>query len=176
MHKVTTILAGFGFTLMACGPLPPPPVTPVVAGPTKELGIFVDPDVEVGTVQDEKGRELVGLFHDALATALSDAGYHVVAATSSPHELIVHAKLARVGYEYGSWGDGVAIEVRAGDAVVAHAGRASLNFVHLEGATTSARVTFAARELVNHVFEQVNAFAKSRPATPPAAVGPTGSG
>jgi hypothetical protein len=112
------------------------------------LSVVVDPDVEIGAVQDERGRAIVTPFHDALVAAMSDAGFHVVPATA-PHDLTVHVKLARIGFNYGAWGDGVVVQLSGSNQVVTQVTRPSLNFVHLEGADTPARLTFAAHMVVN---------------------------
>jgi hypothetical protein len=166
-HIASTLAAALGFALVtACNPPPPPPVTPASAAEAK-LTVFVDPDVEVGVVQDEKGRELLPEWCEALAAALNDAGYHVVASSTAPHDLTFHTKVARVGFNYVRWADGVVVEVKAPDQTVTQATRKALNFVHIEGKDTAARLTFAARSLVNALGPdaRLEDFAKTRPST-----------
>jgi hypothetical protein len=114
------------------------------------LRVFVDPDVTISEVADERGRAVLGPFHDALNTVFYEAGFKVVNAASEAHDLTVHVSIGKLGYTTGvPWGYLVALDLSDGNKVHAHASRDSINYVHLEGPDVTTRMTFAARRLVN---------------------------
>ncbi len=153
-HTVGGLALALASATLGCNPMPPPPLTVASAAQAK-LSLFVDPEVAVAEARDERGRELLAPFRDAVAAAFNDAGYHVVPAATAAHDLTIHVKVARVGFAYGPWADGVVLEILGGDGqVLGKVARSNLNFVHLEGADTAARLRFAAHELVNSVGRQ----------------------
>jgi len=183
MHTSKATLTGLlaALTATGCGMQPPPmhPVSPAEAA----LTVFVEPEAKIGEVKDERGRVLVAPFHDALAGAFTEAGYHVATASSQPHDLTVRVELGRVGYMYGPWADDVMLAVYGGQEGLASVRRDNLAFAHIEGEDVPARLLFAAHVLVNRVTKsaRVEAYAASHPpsaaplATPPASAPATPS-
>ena len=158
------LLTALASSTVGCAAAPAPALTP--ASPAlARLSVYADPDATVVDVKNERGRELVAPFHDAVAKAMSDAGYHLVDSATAPHDLTVHMRLARVGFNYGTWADGVVLEVTAGGQAVGQVARKNLNFVHLEGADTPARLTFAAHTLVNSLSHEpsIEQYAENHP-------------
>jgi hypothetical protein len=124
------------------------------------MSVFVDPEPAIAHVSDERGRDLVAPFRDALQASLSEAGYRVATASSSAHDLDVHMVIDRVGWTYGRpWVNELVLELSGGGQPVARLHRASLNYVSDEGADASARLTFAARTLVNAMTHDAGVMA-----------------
>ncbi len=135
----------------------------------KHLTVFVDPDMTVGKVADERGRQLVAPFRDALNAVFYEAGFQVASTASQPHDLTAHVTLGRIGWTYQPWADGVVVELIGAGAAFRPATRESINFVHAEGPDTTTRLVFAARRVVN-VFTHdlaLEAFAVQHAIAPP---------
>jgi hypothetical protein len=163
------LLIALAASAIGCARLPPVQPAPVAQAP---LGVFVDPNVSVEIVQDERGKDLVPLLRDAFAKELVDAGYHVV--TDGPADVTLHVDLAKVGYaKYGTgsqpWVQGITLNVSGGGQLLAHVDRATVNWSDYEGANTAERIKFTARVLVNAMSrnKRVVRYAEMHPAAAP---------
>jgi hypothetical protein len=144
-----------GLAGVAAGCTPPRPAVHAASAPEAALSVFVDPEASIGTVRDEKGRDVVVAFHDALQNSLKDAGYHVAASSADAHDLTVHLKIRQVGYTYRAWADDVVVEVTGGGQPVAEVSRPNVNWVGEEGATEPLRLAYAATVAVNDISKDV---------------------
>jgi hypothetical protein len=180
-------LTAVGLAVGALGctrvPLAVQPASPAVAA----MRVYVEPDAMIGKVLQERGREVIPRFREALDAALVAAGYHVLDTADTPHDLTIRMSIARVGFAYRPWAEGVLLEVTGGGRVLAQASRPTLNWMSAEGRTTPERLVFAAHTFVNQIDEDpalaqfaasapplqpVHAAAPVAPTPPPAAAAP----
>ncbi len=171
------ISGAIGVACAGCFHLPP-----VVTAPQGEagLGVFVDPEPTIAHVSDDRGRELIAPFRDVLQASLSEAGYRVVTAPSSAHDVDARMIIDRVGWTYGRpWVNHLVLQLSGSGQPIAQLRRDSLNYVSVEGPDTTTRLTFAARSLVNAMAHDaaVESYAAHRPVAAPSdtAPPPTGS-
>lgn len=157
-------------------------LSPVHTAPPGQAGmsVFVDPEATIAHVSDERGRELVAPFRDALQASLLEAGYRVVTDPSPAHDVDVHMIIDRVGWTYGRpWVNELVLQLSGGGHPITQLHRASLNYVSVEGPDATTRLAFAAHELVNAMARDVDVegYAAHRAITAPssAVTPPTGS-
>ena len=133
-------------------------LSPVHTAPPGQAGmsVFVDPEATIAHVSDERGRELVAPFRDALQASLLEAGYRVVTDPSPAHDVDVHMIIDRVGWTYGRPWVNVVLQLSGGGHPITQLHRASLNYVSVEGPDATTRLAFAAHELVNAMARDVD--------------------
>jgi hypothetical protein len=169
-HATAALLLALATPALGCAAKLP--LIQAASATQAQLSVFVDVDATVGTVVDERGKDIIPMIREAIDTGLADAGYHVVTDASGKADVTIHVGLAKVGYaKYGTekepWAQGVVLDVFGGGQALTRVKRHIVNWSDCDGPTVKDRLRFAGRDLVNDLSRD-DAVAKYAAGRPPA--------